>query len=192
MTRAWCLGAAGLISVVIAGGAGCGDDSTRVADGAPTINERLGTYRGVGIGSRRAAAVRRFGKVRVDLEGYDPLTPLNEGPKNGIAPSPDTPPDVKSLALWRFKHVVIAADQRDRPWLIGVTARDAWTTRGVGIGSSLEEVQRAYPNASCETFNEGTEYYAFPYCTARVAPGRFIWFGEDPVRGITMSRAPLR
>jgi hypothetical protein len=81
---------------------------------------------------------------------------------------------------------------RDRAWLVTVAPEDAMTSEGVGVGSELDDVRAAYPGAECGTENEGTEYTQFKYCTLRVAPERYLWFGYDPVRSMTMSRRPLQ
>ena len=39
--------------------------------------------------------------------------------------------------------------------------------------------------------NEDTEYVRFPYCTGRVADDRYIWFGQDPIRSITVTVCPM-
>ena len=52
-------------------------------------------------------------------------------------------------------------------------------------------MRRAFPDSYCAVANEGTEYISFPYCTGRVAPGVFVWFGYDPVRSVTFSRGPM-
>ena len=81
---------------------------------------------------------------------------------------------------------------RGRAWLLTVAAEDAVTAAGVGVGSGLADVRAAYPDAECDTVNEGTEYTQFEFCTLRVARERHLWFGYDPVRSVTMSRRPLR
>lgn len=39
--------------------------------------------------------------------------------------------------------------------------------------------------------NEGTEYRPYPYCLVRLGPDRYVWFGQDPIRSITVSSTPL-
>ena len=55
------------------------------------------------------------------------------------------------------------------------------------IGDSLDEVRERYPGLRCGIRNEGTEYVEYPYCTGKLGPGRYIWFGENPVKSITMA-----
>jgi hypothetical protein len=77
----------------------------------------------------------------------------------------------------------------------------AGTYRGVGIGSTADEMKRvfgpigdpldraaqAYPGLECGEQNEGTENRPYPACTGRVAPERYIWFGGDPITAGTRS-----
>ncbi len=81
---------------------------------------------------------------------------------------------------------------RGHAWLMTVAAEDAVTSEGVGVGSKLDDVRAAYPDAECGTENDGTEYTQFAYCTLRVAPERYPWFGSGQVRSVTISRRPLQ
>jgi hypothetical protein len=148
------------------------------------------TYRGVGIGSTRDEARRELG--RPQSGATDPLAPIaTDGLDVGVPPSPHDPRPSRGIAIWRFEDVVMAAG-RGRAWLVTVIAEDAVTREGVGVGSALDDVRAAYPDADCDKANEGTEYTQFEYCTLRVAPERYLWFAYDPVRSVTMSREPLR
>ena len=122
----------------------------------------------------------------------DPLAPIGaDGLEVGVPPAPQDPRPYSGIAIWRFQDAVMAA-ARDRAWLVTVVAEDAVTGKGVGVGSELDDVRTAYPDAECDTANQGTEYTQFEYCTQRVAPERYLWFAYDPVRSVTMSREPLK
>jgi hypothetical protein len=170
--------------------AGCGSDpDPPPPDRDATVDERAGTYRGVGIGSSAAEARRELG--RLETGATDPLAPIGtDGSDLGFPPAPRNPPS-GGIAVWRFEDVAMAAD-RDRAWLVTVAADDAWTQAGVGVGSALEDVREAYPDADCDTAYEGSEGPQFDYCTVRVARDRYLWFAYDPVRSLTMSREALR
>jgi hypothetical protein len=73
-----------------------------------------------------------------------------------------------------------------------VSASGVVTRKGVGVGSTLADVRRAYPRLRCDTANEGTEYATTDFCAGRIARRRYIWFGNDPVSSITVSEAALR
>ena len=173
--------------------AGCGSEpeptSTATADRNATVDEREGTYRGVGIGSTRAQARRELGRLKSGPT--DPLAPIGTDPAEvGVPPAP-LDPGKGGIAIWRFEDAVMAASER-RAWLITVTTDDAVTKEGVGVGSALEDAKTAYPDAECDTENEGTEYTQFEFCTTRVAPDRYLYFAYDPVRSVTVSQQPLR
>lgn len=185
-----------LVAAAIAEGCGEGEGVRPASpagaggvDGPPTIDERRGTYRDVGLESTRRQAMRRFGRIRAGID--QPFAPLGKRPLEvGIPPAPRDPPGLDPAQIWRFRDAAIVAD-RGRAWMIVVSARDARTRRRVGVGSSLAAVRRAYGRARCDIANEGTEYVRFRYCTLRVAPGRHVWFAYDPVRSVTMSKAPM-
>jgi hypothetical protein len=181
--------------LVLAALAGCGGGDESAPGAAQTepparqvvLDERDGTYRGVGLGSTRAEVERVLGAVRESEE--DPFAPLGMlGPEVGTPPSPRNPPGAGPEEVWRLRDAALIADD-DRAWLLLVSARGTRTRAGVAIGDSLSAVRKAYPRLRCGTANEGTEYVKTPYCAGKIAPGRHIWFGRDPVRSIAVSRA---
>ena len=154
-----------------------------------TVDERKGTYRGVGIGTTRADARRELG--RVESGPTDPLAPIGvDADEVGVPPSPRDPGGPDGIAIWRFERAVMAAGG-GRAWLLSIAADDAVTAERVGVGSTLDDVRAAYRGMDCGTVNENTEYPQFVYCTVRVAPERYLFFAYDPVRSITMSTEPL-
>jgi len=173
--------------------AGCGSEpeptATATASGPATVDERAGTYRGVGIGSTKQQARRELG--RAESGPTDPLAPIGTDPADvGVPPAPQDP-SKGGIAIWRFEDAVMAASE-SRAWLLTVTTKDAVTNEGVGVGSKLDDAKTAYPDAECATENEGTEYTQFEFCTTRVAPDRYLYFAYDPVRSVTVSQQPLR
>ena len=64
--------------------------------------------------------------------------------------------------------------------------RSGATARGVGIGDTLAYARRRYPQLRCDVVNQGTEYVAFPACRARIAPRRYLGFGQNPIRSISL------
>jgi hypothetical protein len=182
---------AALLAPLVAGCGSSGPEAAIPATPQPSahlaIDEVRTSYRGVAAGATKDEARRRFGRVRVG----DPLAPIGSVPLAiGIPPTPRYPPGRSAVEIWRFRHVAIAADRKGA-WLLTVAQKHARTARGVRVGSPLRRVREAYPSLRCGTANEGTEYVSFAYCTGRVAPGHYIWFGGDPVRSITVSVAPL-
>ena len=178
---------AGLLAVV-----GCGSRSP-----APTrIDEGLGTYRGVGIGDRPEAVVRVFG--RKPLSGTDePVAPVQDDFVDiGGATVISAPRACKStVATLRYDHVSFLLCG-DRVYGVIVAVDNARTRRGIAVGDDLDKVRRVYPSLSCgeAPYGEGAfgRQPSYPYCGGKLRAGRWIWFGRDPVRSITISTAALR
>ena len=152
-----------------------------------TIDERAGTYRGVGLLDTRRTVERRFGRAQVtkdgpweplDIDFYDAALPTSSGYTTG------------AHAVWRFKSVAIVS-YGGKAFTMAVTAPGAITRRRVGVGSTLAQVRAQYSGLRCDIANEGTEYPMYPYCAGRVARGRYAWFGGDPVRSVTLSRKTM-
>ena len=167
--------------------AACGEDAP--ATQRVTVDERAGTYRGVGLLDTRREVERRLGRARVTQDG--PFEPLNMDFYDAMFPtSPGYPAHHKTYAIWRFTDAAIDAYD-GKAFTFVVTAQDAVTKQRVGVGNTLEEVRAKYAGLQCGVANEGAEWPEIPYCTGRVAPGRHIWFGGDPVRSVGLSRKPL-
>jgi hypothetical protein len=67
----------------------------------------------------------------------------------------------------------------------------ARTQTGVQIGDPLERADVAYPKLRCGPVNKDTDYEEYPACTGKLGRDRFIWFGGDPIKSITMSTNDL-
>lgn len=183
-----------LVAALAVGALGCSttDSASGPSDesGTPvTIDERAGTYRGVGLGSSRRAARQRLGDGPAGPD--EPLAPVGRKPLvTGVPPGPRTPAGRAPSTVWRFPGAAMVADDGEA-WLAVFAAEDARTAAGVGVGSRLDEARKAYPGSYCAIANAGTEYVSFDFCTARVSAGRYVWFAYDPIRSVTVSRAPL-
>jgi hypothetical protein len=155
------------------------------------IDDNAGTYRGVGIGDPIRAIKRVFG-VQRPAGDYEPGTPFRypEGGYDGpwVMTFGDYDPFGPTL---RYYDVVFTFKGRQGLGAFQVVEPGATTGRGVGIGDPLESVERAYPELRCGTVNEDTEYEEYAACTGKLGPSRFIWFGGDPIKSITMSTNSL-
>jgi hypothetical protein len=71
-----------------------------------------------------------------------------------------------------------------------VTARDAQTTKGVGIGDGLDLVAETYSGTRCDKATDEQDLPLYRYCTVALARERHIYFGEDPIGSIVMATTP--
>jgi hypothetical protein len=150
---------------------------------ARSFDLRAGTYGGVGLGSSSAEIRARFGNGESAPNG--PASPLgDEFSEIGGAISIPLPHGgrVESRDILRYDDVsFLLAD--DHVFALVVTA-------GGEIGQSLEDASRAY-RLTCGRTDGGGEYREYPYCVGKIAEERFVWFGEDPIRSITVSETSL-
>jgi hypothetical protein len=154
------------------------------------IDLTRGTYRGIGIGSSAAEVQTRLGRGESAPNG--PASPLGDDfSEVGGALSIPLPHGgrVTTRDILRYDGVAFyVAD--DVVYGIIVTADRARTWRGLAIGDSLDEASRAY-GLHCGEVSGGGEYREYPYCAGKLKPRRFVWFGEDPIRSITVSETSL-
>jgi hypothetical protein len=157
---------------------------------ARVIDELRGTYRGVGIGDS-AAEVRRVFGPREDA-GDGPFTPLGAGSFAEVGgamfiASPGIPHTPRDSELLRYRDVSFLLLD-DRVFALMITADGAATQEGLAIGYDLDGAGERYDALNCEDAEIGDFGETFPFCAGRVAPQRHIWFGQDPIRSITITR----
>jgi hypothetical protein len=174
VASALCLGACGNVSEQEAAAArGCPPRPT----GALALDEHAGTVRGFGIGDGSRAVLRRLHGVRAvwSTENDSPLSHCGAGFVGAMW----VPKHVRVLRLRDM--VVQFGGKPSRVYAINLVGRGAKTAAGVGIGSSLADVKKAYrssrPNCTTITGDDGP---LWPACFVRVGP-RFLYFGGDPV-----------
>jgi hypothetical protein len=185
-----------LVAASAAALAGCAENGP-----SPThIDEKRGTYRGVGIGDRAEDVFRVFG--RVPVSGTDkPVAPLKDdfveigGATLISTPCKGRAPGMSGIATLRYDHVTfLLCDGRSHGFIVAV--ENARTLRGVGVGSDLRDAQAAYPRLRCGEASYGEalvgEPPSYPYCGGKIDGRRWIWFGRDPIGSITISTNRLR
>jgi hypothetical protein len=183
-------------SAALVGLSGCAEGGR-----APTlIDEERGTYRGVGIGDRAAAVFRVFGRVHTSGT-TDPVAPVKDdfadiGGANVMStPCKGRAPGMSGITTLRYDHVTFLLCDRHVYALI-IAVDNARTLRGVSVGRDLGAAEDAYPRLSCGEAHYGEallgEPPSYPYCGGKLRAGRWIWFGRDPIRSITVSTHPLR
>ena len=172
--------------------AACGGSSEKRGP-ALVIDERRGTYRGVGIGDR-AAVVRRVFGPREFAGTNERISPTESdfvddgGPTVVSVPCKPTTPvrGGPSRHRWlRYAEVTFLFCD-GRVFAFMVTDEAARTTAGIAIGDSLDEARDHYRRLRCGDAPAG-DYRRYPYCAGSVHAGRHVWLGEDPSRSITVS-----
>ncbi len=72
-------------------------------------------------------------------------------------------------------------------WGFEITSPGVETSRGVAMGDDLDEAERAYSGFECGENDRG-EYGTNSYYMGTVAPGRFLYFGGDPITSISVTK----
>jgi hypothetical protein len=182
----------GALSLSACGGGG--DNAAQSQRPGGAIETRSGTYRGVGLGDDVAPMQRTFGPRRPAAEG-ERIVARSLEEENDYSPIVIqlTPADSASPAqerAYRYEHVVFLV-RRGRIGAVIVNADGARLDGGaVRIGGELETAKERY-GLRCGTAHEDSEYEEFPACTGKISARRFIWFGGDPIRNVTIAVVPL-
>jgi hypothetical protein len=167
----------------------CGGDSKPVGG---AIDTALGTYRGVGVGDDVAAMHREFGPQAPAAEG-ERIVARSVGADNDYSPPVIQLPPLDSASppfrAYLYEHVVFLV-RGSRIGAVIVNADGARLDGGpVRIGSELAQARERY-DVRCETAREGSEYEPFPACTGKLGPRRYLWFGGEPIRNVTILAVP--
>jgi hypothetical protein len=75
-------------------------------------------------------------------------------------------------------------------YLISVWRDGTRTRTGIKLGDPLQSARRRYPNLRCGIRNERSEYEPYPYCRIRLGALN-VWFGQAPIRSITVASTGL-
>lgn len=78
-----------------------------------------------------------------------------------------------------------------RVYVIMSSLRGTRTLRGVGVGDPLDDAQGKYSGLACHDASDAHGTATFRYCNGKLAPGRFIYFGGDPIGTVATARVPL-
>ena len=89
-----------------------------------------------------------------------------------------------TTALYRYDYAAFGFNCGKLLWA-ETTEPGAATVEDVAVGDPLSAVEPAYPGAVCGAAGGG-EWEEYPACSLQVAPGRFVWFGGDPIATITI------
>ena len=150
------------------------------------VDVRAGSAGGAGLGDDTSAVRGAWGAGRASPTA--PIAPLGEDFDSLAAPLfIETPGESHAVLRYRGASFLISDG---RVYAVVVAARDAETVDGVGVGDSLELARDAYPALDCRTATR-PDGRTFPYCTGRIAARRYAWFGDDPIRSITVAATKL-
>jgi hypothetical protein len=181
-----------LVAAVLAtSAAACGDDD-RAARSPPTVvDERAGTVDGVGLGDGRDAIRRALGP---GTEGrMIPTVPREiEFEKLGLPWTLDPVPGVRRTEVLTIRRngVSLLVAPRVGAYAVFVWRPGARTTEGIAVGDALDAARTRYDDLRCAARNRDSEYASYPYCTGRVGDN-YLWFGQDPIRSISVASTPL-
>lgn len=159
-----------------------------------TIDLHRGTVGGVGLGSSQRAIERRFGRPVADARGNSGLpTKAPSIDREGWPTLVGQPPkrvSYRSLiaGTMRYERMVFDTGPRIGAYYVGIADPRMRTREGVRYGDSLETARRRYPFLRCGIRNEDSEDIPYPYCKGRTARGVSVWFGQDPIRSISVAR----
>ena len=149
------------------------------------IDERAGTYGGVGLGASPNTVERALGPlVGGPASRRDPFQFFSEI-HAGDQSRPKT-------AGWLANNEVFFGLKGGQVADLTVRRDGSSTDRGVAIGDPLDDADGAYPGLTCGTAQLGSEYEQYPACTGQVAPDVFIWFGGDPIDAIELDTGGYR
>jgi hypothetical protein len=187
---------------------GCGNAAPRPdAPSGVRVDERAGSIRRVGLGSSRLSLTQVFGRAKDTTETGAAAEPQGAdhdaiGAPNDYAfpeacqRAPAGPsPSFASQGLSTLSYPDMAFELcDDSAYEFITTAAAARTRRGVAIGQPLRAARRAYPQLHCgESTGDSTDppTPAYPYCAGLVAPHRYLWFGQNPIRSIAVATVAL-
>jgi hypothetical protein len=144
-------------------------------------------YRGAALGSPRGEVIGALGSPPPGSRGSS-IAPLGDDFDHiGGPPFIDTPGFSHETLRYPDASILVSDD---RVYGIVITDPEAETAEGVGIGDNLGLAEDRYSAVECGTARAG-KYRTFPYCGGRLGAGRWIWFGQDPIRSIVLTGTEL-
>jgi hypothetical protein len=143
------------------------------------------SFRGIAFGESRELVLRQLGPKR---ESGGTIAPIGERFEEiGAPPFIDTPGVTHEVLRYPATTVLLT---ENGVYGFVITADDAETFAGVGIGDNLDLAEDRYNDLECGIARSG-RYRTFPYCGGMVSARRWIWFGGDPIHSITVTTTEL-
>jgi hypothetical protein len=154
--------------------------------GEPLPVAVTGSIGGVGLGADPATVMRTFGRTSASTTAS--IAPLGESFARIAAPPViETPGESHEVLRYAGASFLLSDGL---VYAVVVTAEDAETAEGVGVGDNLSVARDAYDGLRCTT-EVGEHRRTFPRCAGRVAPDVWASFGDDPIRSITLATTEL-
>lgn len=175
---------------------GCAAGGESEPEGSASVprdmNPIVGRLGPATFGDDRRSVERALGRGRV--RKHDPIRPTEvDLSSSTVPPRFEYPrgrwPGEEPIFI-RYPSVT-AVLVHDRLYLVVVTARGTNAGRDLEMGDSLDDAKRAYPTLTCSRATGLHGDDLFPYCTGRVAEGRFLWAGGDPITSLAISRGAM-
>jgi hypothetical protein len=174
-----------LLGLVLPACTGADDEGGRVA--AVLVDPMAGSAQGVSLGDTKAQAVARLGPAP-PWNGDQSVEPLKEDWDEIGAPSS------MSLAgrpdVLRYDHTTVELEN-GRVVAVTTAERGATTPAGIGVGDDLDVVRKAYPSLRCWDAPSGGGHGTYPVCSGRLRGNRWLWFGRDPIKSISVASRRL-
>jgi hypothetical protein len=148
------------------------------------VDERTGSYRGVAMGDSLLEVRRLLGQG----EGGSGFAPAGMLPAEAGVPQLIPAPGRRKPGLLKYEDVAFLVGPSGVYAFI-VTDDSAQTARGVAIGDELDEARATY-DLRCIDVAGGESPFGgvstYPSCSTTIGGRIRIWFGQDPVRSITL------
>ena len=164
------------------------DEDEPAAPAAEVLVDPLaGTVQGVKLGDNEDAVVARLGNAP-PWNGDQPVEPLDED-WDEIGP-PSAMTITGTYDVLRYPHTSVELED-DRVIAIITAEKGATTSTGIGVGDDLRSVRAAYPALRCWDAPHAGGHGTYPVCSGQLDSSRWLWFGQDPIRSITLASRRL-
>lgn len=177
-----------LVGSVVGSTSGCEDPVDARRSLSTVVDVRAGTVRGVRLGDSRQAIRGALGPPSAEGR-FLPRLPDNMSVEDlGIPWTLDTPPGTPRTRVLSMHYQGLSFVVAPKTGMYAFFAYHsaARTTRGVAIGDPLNSARARYRGLRCDVRNRNSEYAPYPYCAGKVGD-QYLWFGQDPIRSITIS-----
>jgi hypothetical protein len=168
---------------------GCGGEEPQQGDPAREhVQVRAGEFRGVRLGDseRRLRAVLGAPRRKLRGEAAAEDAPAVSAPY--ALPDRDQRSSVSTDTDWVYPGVTIRT-AFGRVYAFHVTGRGIGIREGADIGDDLDVARESHPGLDCKDaeFETGT----IKKCEGRIAAGRYVWYGGDPIDVIILEDKPI-